>query len=97
MQYLKGESPLPVASNGLSRNPVPLVDTFRLLHKEASEVGTFHGFKGDRSASKIDYIFAQPGVEVLRADILHDNKDNRYPSDHFPITAALRFAGRRAN
>jgi len=97
VQYLNGEAPLPVASNGLSKNPTPLVDAFRLLHKDASEVGTFHGFKGDRSASKIDYIFAQPGVDVLQADILHDNKDNRYPSDHFPITAALRFADRTAN
>jgi endonuclease/exonuclease/phosphatase family metal-dependent hydrolase len=94
VRYLKGELQLDVANNGLSKNPQPLADTFRLLHKETSEVGTFHGFKGNRSGSKIDYIFAQPGVEVLKAEILHDNKDNRYPSDHFPIMAALRFAGR---
>ena len=97
VRYLKGELPPGGAKGGLSRNPLPLVDTFRLLHKDASEVGTSHGFKGGRSGSKIDYIFAQPGVEVLKAEILHDNKENRYPSDHFPITAALRFAGRPAN
>jgi endonuclease/exonuclease/phosphatase family metal-dependent hydrolase len=94
VRYLKGELPPGGANNGLSKAPLPLVDTFRLLHKDASDVGTFHGFKGDRSGNKIDYIFAQPGVEVLKAEILHDNKDNRYPSDHFPITAAIRFAGR---
>jgi endonuclease/exonuclease/phosphatase family metal-dependent hydrolase len=94
VRYLQGERQLEAANNGLSKNPLPLVDTFRVLHKDATEVGTSHGFKGGRSAAKIDYIFVQPGVEVLKAEILHDSKDNRYPSDHFPIMAAIRFAGR---
>ncbi len=92
VRYLKGELQMEVAGNGLSKNPLPLVDTFRLLHKDASEVGTAHNFKGSRAGNKIDYIFVQPGVEVLQAEILHDSEDNRYPSDHFPITAPLRFA-----
>jgi endonuclease/exonuclease/phosphatase family metal-dependent hydrolase len=92
VRYLKGERRLEVVSNGASQNPLPLVDTFRLLHKDASDVGTAHGFKGGRTGNKIDYIFVQPGVEVLGAEILRDNRDNRYPSDHFPITAAIRFA-----
>ncbi len=91
VRYLKGELEMEAASNGLSKNPLPLVDTFRLLHKDASEVRTAHDFKGSRTGNKIDYIFVQPGVEVLQAEILHDNKDNRYPSDHFPITAVIRF------
>lgn len=91
VRYLTGELQLDAANNGPSKNPVPLVDTFRLLHRETSEVGTFHGFKGTTSNTKIDYILAQPGVEVLRADILHDHQDSRYPSDHFPITAAIRW------
>ena len=94
VRYLKGERQLDAANNGLSKNPLPLVNTFRMLHKDASEVGTSHGFKGGRSGAKIDYIFVQPGVEVLKGEILHDNKDNHYPSDHFPITAAIRFADR---
>ena len=91
VRYLKGEQPLPVANNGLSKNPIPLVDTFRVLHPDASDVGTFHSFKGGRSNAKIDYIFAQPGARVLKAEILHDSKDNHYPSDHFPIMAAIRW------
>ncbi|MCX5647254.1 MAG: endonuclease/exonuclease/phosphatase family protein [Phycisphaerae bacterium] len=94
VHYLQGEQQLDAASNGLSKNPLPLVDTFRLLHKDASEVRTAHGFTGSRSGAKIDYIFVQPGVAVLQAEILYDNKDNHYPSDHFPIMAAIRFAGR---
>ena len=67
-----------------------LVDTFRALHAGATDVGTFNQFKGIRSGDKIDYILAQPGTQVLQAEILHDNKDNRYPSDHFPVKATLR-------
>ena len=91
VRYLKGERQLEIVNNGMSKNPVPLVDTFRLLHKDASEVGTAHSFKGGSAGNKIDYIFVSPGTEVLRAEILHDNQDNRYPSDHFPITAAIRW------
>jgi endonuclease/exonuclease/phosphatase family metal-dependent hydrolase len=97
VRYLKGELPLEAANNGPSKNPLPLVDAFRLLHKGATEVGTSHGFKGGRSGAKIDYILVQPGVEVLKAEILHDSRDNRYPSDHFPITAAIRFPDQAAD
>ena len=91
VRYLKGERRLEIVSNGMSQNPLLLVDTFRLLHQDASDVGTAHSFKGSYAGNKIDYIFVAPGTEVLRAEILHDNQDNRYPSDHFPITAAIRF------
>ena len=94
VRYLKGERRLEIVSNGMSQNPLPLVDTFRLLHQDASDVGTAHSFKGSYAGNKIDYIFVAPGTEVLRAEILHDNKDNRYPSDHFPITAAIRWPAR---
>jgi len=83
IRYLKGDLDLD------GKSPIPFVDSFRLLHPEATEVGTFHSFKGDRTRDKIDYIFVQPGAEILEARILHDNVDGRYPSDHFPITARL--------
>jgi len=95
--YFKGVQELRIAGDGHSRNPVPLIDTFRALHSDATDVGTFHSVKGSRSNSKIDYIFAQPGTKVLQTEILHDNKDNRYPSDHFPVMAFLRLRGRADN
>jgi len=96
VRYFKGEQELPVADNGLSENPIPLVDTFRVLHADTAEVGTFNGFKGNGSGDKIDYILAQPGTTVIRAEILRDSKDDRYPSDHFPVIAVLRFPSRRS-
>jgi len=70
--------------------PVVLVDTFRVLHPEAKDVRTSHSFRGGRQGYKIDYVLAQPSALVLEAQILYDNIDGRYPSDHYPVTARLR-------
>jgi len=67
-----------------------LVDTFRVLHPEAKDVRTSHSFRGGRRGSKIDYVLAQPSALVIEAQILYDNIDGRYPSDHYPVTARLR-------
>ncbi len=90
VRYFKGEQELPATNSDLAKNPVVLVDTFRVLHPDAKEAGTFHGFKGGTTGNKIDYILAQPDTKVLRTEILRDNKDNRYPSDHFPVIAVVQ-------
>jgi endonuclease/exonuclease/phosphatase family metal-dependent hydrolase len=87
--YLKGKAALDNGKGGKSKNPLVLVDTFRVLHPDANEVGTFHEFKGLRSGDKIDYIFTTPDVKVLEASILRDNTEGRYPSDHFPVVAEI--------
>jgi endonuclease/exonuclease/phosphatase family metal-dependent hydrolase len=65
------------------------VDTFRVLHPDVKDVRTAHEFKGTRQGNKIDFVFVQPAVKVLEAEVLYDNIDGRYPSDHFPVTARL--------
>jgi endonuclease/exonuclease/phosphatase family metal-dependent hydrolase len=66
-------------------------DSFRLLHPGVAEVGTFNGFKpGQTGGDKIDFVFVEPGTEVLEAAIVRSSLDGRYPSDHFPVTARLR-------
>jgi len=70
----------------------PFVDTFRARHPDERVVGTFTGFKLDATGGdKIDYILVQPGTEVLDAAIVRTSRDGRYPSDHFPVTARIRF------
>lgn len=68
---------------------VQLRDTFRLLHPDAEDVGTFDGFTGDRTGEKIDAILVSPAWRVLEAEIDRAHDDGRYPSDHFPVTAVL--------
>jgi len=66
-------------------------DSFRILHPDAREVGTFNGFKyGQAGGEKIDFVFVEPGTEVLAAEIVRSSSDGRYPSDHFPVTARIR-------
>ena len=66
-------------------------DTFRLLHPDAAEAGTFNGFKpGQTGGDKIDFVFVEPGTEVLAAEIVRASRGGRYPSDHFPVTARIR-------
>jgi len=85
IQYLKGTDTKEEVV------PIPLVDTFRVLHPDETNVGTFHGFKGTITGPKIDFIFTPSNTRVVDAAILHTNRDGRYPSDHFPVTARLRF------
>jgi endonuclease/exonuclease/phosphatase family metal-dependent hydrolase len=67
-------------------------DSFRVLQPDAREVGTFNGFKpGQTAGDKIDFVFVEPGTEVLEAAIVRTPRDGRYPSDHFPVTARIRF------
>jgi endonuclease/exonuclease/phosphatase family metal-dependent hydrolase len=73
----------------------PLVDTFRVLHPDAKDAGTFSGFKfGSHGTDKIDYVLVAPGTEVMAAEIVRASRGNRYPSDHFPVTARVRLIDR---
>ena len=66
-------------------------DSFRMLHPQKKDVGTYHGYKGNIQGDKIDSIFVSPTTEVLQASIVRTSSNDRYPSDHFPVTATLRF------
>ena len=66
-------------------------DSFRMLHPQKKDVGTYHGYKGNTQGDKIDSIFVPPATEVLQASIVRTSYKDRYPSDHFPVTATLRF------
>jgi len=70
---------------------VVMVDTFRVVRPTAKEVGTFNAFAGKTDGAKIDFIFTQAETEVLNAEIVRDNLDGRYASDHFAVTAKILF------
>lgn len=54
------------------------------------EEGTYHGFTGTASAkSRIDWLLATQEFQALSGSVLHDEKDGRYPSDHFPSIASF--------
>jgi len=88
--YLKGETAVDGPDGRQGKTPVPMVDTFRVLHPNAKDVRTGHAFRGTRQGHKIDYVLVPPGAKVLEAQILYENVDGRYPSDHYPVMARLR-------
>jgi endonuclease/exonuclease/phosphatase family metal-dependent hydrolase len=69
---------------------VPLIDTFRTIHPDASGVGTYHGFTGRTDGEKIDHILIGSGWSVRSAGIDRSHAAGRFPSDHFPVVAVVR-------
>ena len=54
--------------------------------------GTFNAFDWNKLPEDfIDHIFVSSRIEVLRHAILTDNYGLKYPSDHFPVFAEIKF------
>ena len=54
--------------------------------------GTFTGFDWERMPDGIiDHIFVKGKLTVIRHGILTDNYGKKYPSDHFPVLAEIKF------
>jgi endonuclease/exonuclease/phosphatase family metal-dependent hydrolase len=69
-----------------------LVDTYSAIRPRSARDGTFNGFTGERSGERIDAILVSAEWTVRSATIVHADRNGRYPSDHFPVTAALQLA-----
>lgn len=69
----------------------PFRDTFRAVQPPAPEAPTQHGFDGRPRGSRIDWILATPPFQVQRVAIVTDNREGRYPSDHFPYEAEVDY------
>lgn len=73
------------------------VDTYAAIHGSADPGFTAHGFlgvnrpvrKGKKKPGKIDWIFTRSDVKTLGSEIIRDNRDGRYPSDHYFVTAEI--------
>jgi endonuclease/exonuclease/phosphatase family metal-dependent hydrolase len=51
---------------------------------------TVSGFRGiGREGDIIDYVLVSPQIEVQKHAILPDSWENRFPSDHLPVLAAV--------
>jgi len=49
--------------------------------------GTYNGFRGMRTRSRIDWILVGGPTRVLQAAKIDEPIDGRYPSDHYPVLA----------
>lgn len=72
-----------------------LIDTWRAVQPTATESeGTFHGFRGQPGSARIDWVLCSPAFRVTAAGIDRSHDGDRYPSDHFPVTAVLQTGDR---
>jgi endonuclease/exonuclease/phosphatase family metal-dependent hydrolase len=65
------------------------IDSYRFIHPNAINTGTFHSFTGKCKIEKIDFIFVRE-FQVENSTIIKDNKNGKYPSDHFPLDAIVK-------
>ena len=78
----------------LTGAPLELQDSLLAAGGDGA-AGTFHAFKGIAGERRIDFILVSPELRVLDADIVRHYESGpsgeRYPSDHFPVTATVAF------
>ena len=68
------------------------IDSFREVHPtRGPEEATGHGFKGRTQGSRIDFIFHTGHFIATESAINRTAREGRYPSDHYPVTAVLRW------
>lgn len=97
IKEISGKQGLPVILTGdfnlaPESEPIGLIKKFMKDSREVSKtppygpVGTFTSFKWDAPMKiRIDYIFTQGGIDVLKYAVLTDAKNQRFPSDHLPV------------
>lgn len=74
----------------LTDRRVPLRDTFRVRHPDATIAGTFNAFRGDSTEGKIDAVLVGPRWSVGDAGIDRRRFGMLWASDHFAVWAIVR-------
>lgn len=64
-----------------------LTSAFTVLDEPLSR--TYHAFQGGDTGSPIDYIYVSKNASLTSCIIDRSLYNGRYPSDHYPITAAI--------
>lgn len=68
-----------------------LNDSKLIAESISGPVATFNAFKVDEPAKvRIDYVFVPKNITVIKYEVLREVKNNRYPSDHFPVYVELK-------
>ena len=83
------------APSGGTEAPPRLIDTFVAANPDADWTGTFNGFDGKPDRQKrIDWVLHTPHFTAESAEINRVKNDaGRFPSDHYPVQAVLRWTG----
>ncbi|HOI94371.1 MAG TPA: endonuclease/exonuclease/phosphatase family protein [Syntrophobacter fumaroxidans] len=70
-----------------------LQDCWEALGRSEDESGmTYHKFSGIPQIARMDWILASRDMRVLDQVVVRDQEGGRYPSDHFPCFADVKWA-----
>ncbi|MDX1672439.1 MAG: endonuclease/exonuclease/phosphatase family protein [Balneolaceae bacterium] len=89
---IPGSKPYLILNSGDS----PLSDAFHTARQpHLGPLYTYTGFNvmGDGANRRIDFIFTTNKFEVLKHQVISTFREGRYPSDHLPVSAVVRFSG----
>lgn len=91
IRHLRGDGLSPECA--LPPAPLPLRDAWRDVHPGDPDCRTFHHW-GEKATEnrRIDYVFYAGGLRARNARIERIQRDGRFPSDHYPLSAAFDFA-----
>ncbi len=70
-----------------------LRDVWHAVSPQARWPGTYGGFKGLRTRSRIDWILVGGALEVRACGKIEEPLGGGWPSDHYPVWALLRPSG----
>jgi endonuclease/exonuclease/phosphatase family metal-dependent hydrolase len=71
------------------------IDTYGAVHGTEDPGLTYHAFQGpafdagQSRCGKMDWVFMQGQVVVKGAEVVMDERDSRFPSDHYFVTAEI--------
>lgn len=76
----------------LASDQTGLRDSWLVLGRDDDEGSmTHHDFKGTAQQCRMDWILATKDFEIQEAQIIRDNRQGRFPSDHFPYAVELEW------
>ncbi len=68
-----------------------LFDVSRQVPSGRNRAGTYHGYGTSEEPAPIDWILASEHFEAVAADVDTYHQGGLFPSDHYPVTAVLRW------
>lgn len=87
---LTGDFNLEPDSKGIRLISEELKDSRNIATNVFGPEATFNGYKFHEPLTRrIDYIFVNDKIKVHKYAVLTDSKDQKYPSDHFPVFALI--------
>ncbi len=78
---------------GAERDVVLFFDTFeQSAQKPLGPNSTWNGFEAIVPNRRIDFVFTTRSLKINRFQILEDQREGRFPSDHLPVITELELA-----